>query len=68
MPFNVPAVAITQAQPNRQCLLYGKIPARLSRYGANLFHCQSPLLRFECVDNLGAYSIPSRDRPSHLIC
>jgi hypothetical protein len=26
------------------------------------------LLRFERVDNLGAYSIPSGDRPSHLIC
>src|SRR5215472_11717797 len=25
-------------------------------------------LRFERVDNLGAYSIPPRDRPSHLIC
>jgi hypothetical protein len=26
------------------------------------------LLRFERVDNLGAYSIPSGDRPSHPIC
>jgi hypothetical protein len=26
------------------------------------------LLRFERVDNLGAYSIPSGDRPSHSIC
>jgi hypothetical protein len=25
-------------------------------------------LRFERVDNLGAYSIPSGDRPSHPIC
>jgi hypothetical protein len=25
------------------------------------------LLRFERVDNLGAYSIPFGDRPSHLI-
>ncbi len=25
------------------------------------------LLRFERIDNLGAYSIPSGDRPSHLI-
>ena len=26
------------------------------------------LLRFERVDNLGAYSIPFGDRPSHPIC
>src|ERR1700746_4114357 len=26
------------------------------------------LLRFERVDNLGAYSIPPGDRPSHSIC
>jgi hypothetical protein len=25
-------------------------------------------LRFERVDNLGAYSIPPGDRPSHSIC
>jgi hypothetical protein len=32
------------------------------------FMCRSPyLLRFERVDNLGAYSIPSGDRPSHSI-
>jgi hypothetical protein len=37
------------------------IPALLRRCGANLIHCRSPfyLLRFERVDNLGAYSIPS---------
>jgi hypothetical protein len=32
-------------------------------------HCRSPFyLCFEHVDNLGAYSIPSGDRPSHPIC
>jgi hypothetical protein len=41
----------------------------LRRYGANLLHCRSPFyLCFEHVDNLGAYSIPSGDRPSHPIC
>ena len=41
------------------------IPARLYCYSANLLHCRSPyLLRFERVDTLGAYSIPSGGRPS----
>ncbi|HVN18721.1 MAG TPA: hypothetical protein VMU05_08110, partial [Dongiaceae bacterium] len=45
------------------------IPALLRRRGANLLHCRSPFyLCLEHVDNLGAYSIPSGDRPSHLIC
>src|ERR1039457_7645402 len=50
---------ISQIKPDRQLLL-GKIPALLTRYGANLLHCRSPFyLCFEHVDNLGAYSIPS---------
>jgi hypothetical protein len=63
----VPAVAIAQIQSNGQFLLRN-IPDRLRRCGANLFHCRSPFylyLCFEHVDNLGAYSIPSGDRPSH---
>src|SRR5579872_4003058 len=45
-----------------------KLPALLRRSGANLFHCRSPFyLCLEHVDDLGAYSIPSGDRPSHPI-
>jgi len=56
-----------RSNPNGQCLLR-KIPALLRRNGANLFHCRSPFyLCLEHVDNLGAYSIPSGDRPSHPI-
>src|ERR1035438_1967143 len=36
---------------------------------AFILHCRSPFyLCLEHVDNLGAYSIPSGDRPSHPIC
>ncbi len=64
----VPAVAISQIQSNGQFLLRN-IPALLCRYGANLLHCRSPFyLCLEHVDNLGAYSIPPGDRPSHPIC
>src|SRR5271166_3946333 len=47
-----------------------QILAAPCRRSATLLHCRSPFicLRFERVDNLGAYSIPSGDRPSHPIC
>jgi hypothetical protein len=58
---------IAQIQSDGQSLP-GNIPALLRRYGANLLHCRSPFyLCFEHVDNLGAYRIPSGDRPSHPI-
>ena len=64
----VPAVTISQIQSDGQLLLR-IIPVLFRRYGANLFHCRSPFyLCLEHVDNLGAYSIPHGDRPSHLIC
>jgi hypothetical protein len=63
----VPTVVIAQIQSDGQSLP-GNIPALLRRYSANLLHCRSPFyLCFEHVDNLGAYSIPSGDRPSHPI-
>ena len=64
----LPAVAISQIQSDGQFLLRN-IPALRCRSGANLLHCRSPFyLCFEHVDNLGAYRIPSGDRPSHPIC
>src|ERR1700722_20057628 len=63
----VPTVAISQIQSNGQFLMRN-ILALLHCHGANLFHCRSPFyLCLEHVDNLGAYSIPSGDRPSHPI-
>ena len=63
----VPTVAVSQIQSNGQFLLR-KILALLRCCGANLLHCRSPFyLCLEHVDNLGAYSIPSGDRPSHPI-
>ena len=63
----IPARAIAQVQSDRQLRLR-KISALLHCYAANLLHCRSPFyLCFEHVDNLGAYSIPSGDRPSHPI-
>src|SRR6266478_10214027 len=44
--------------------LLGFVAAVLTFFIAGLLY----LLCFEHVDNLGAYSIPSGDRPSHPIC
>src|SRR5215467_10807760 len=66
----VPAVAISKIQSDGQCGLRN-IPALLRCCGANLLHCRSPLSFVPLstsIDNLGAYSIPSGDRPSHPIC
>src|SRR5580765_4928724 len=61
----VPTVAISQIQSDGQCLPRN-IPNPLLRCSATLLHSRSPFyLCFEHVDNLGAYSIPSGDRPSH---
>src|SRR5215831_11526326 len=63
----VPARTIAQVQTDGQPAT--EIALACCRRGATLLHCRSPyLLRFERVDNLGAYSIPSGDRPSHSIC
>src|SRR5581483_2278670 len=64
----IPAVAVAQIQADGE-LLPRNIPALPCHCGANLLHCRSPFyLCLEHVDNLGAYSIPSGDRPSHPIC
>jgi hypothetical protein len=66
--YAAPARAVAEIQTDGQSLLR-KIPALLCCSGANLLHCRSPFYRcFKQVDNLGAYSIPSRDRlfSSHL--
>jgi hypothetical protein len=54
----MPTPSIPQVQADRQFPL-AKIPALLCPYGANFFIAGLLyLLRFERVDNLGAYSIP----------
>ena len=60
-------VAISQIQSDGQ-FLRRNIPALRCCSGASLLHCRSPFyLCLEHLDNLGAYSIPSGDRPSHPI-